>query len=561
MSGDGEPRKLITSIRIFRFEPTSGSRLYAKHMNHLNENTPAHDTGTAQWAPFIFINCPNRDRDGFLGAPTGLFYAVGPLVESIRSREIDCPPLSLANFFDPVAISTSESDLASLILQIKPVLVGFSQTSESHHIALQLARVVRHYCGNEALIVFGGPHEDEVSFNPSSPDHTLARFPDLVDVVVSGDGEYALKQIADLALREQHGDRLDILSTIVQSKETFRKTEGRGSVFVSVDGKVVGMPLSGKAVDLNGLPTLHYDLIEPRHFFDYRIFRRNDGEIKKCVQLMTHRGCRSACVYCTERGSFSGKSVEKTIEEILELRVRHGIEAVFFDDSTFNEENGFVESFCRSLIDLGLTDWLEWGCLTRFDSIDPNILSLMSEAGCTYCYFGLEMFDSATLRSIGKATTEAAIDSAMEMLLSAKLRVGVSVLFGIGESWNAVDKTIDFVNNWIEAGVIHVVSLSANCFHPNSAQTRRLGRSKAFDYSRRPPHFGAPWNCFEEGMWYHPEAFDEQYAWRVLEAFYQGLCKPDVLVRCDAIERALSRRQLSKLPAALLAVAPSMLSK
>lgn len=46
-------------------------------------------------APFLFINSPTLDNAGFLGAPTGLFYAVSPLVESIKNGHLDFPPCRL----------------------------------------------------------------------------------------------------------------------------------------------------------------------------------------------------------------------------------------------------------------------------------------------------------------------------------------------------------------------------------------------------------------------------------------------------------------------------------
>lgn len=497
-------------------------------------------------APLLFINSPTLDNAGFLGAPTGLFYAVGPLVESVRNGHLNFPELSHHNFYDPYEVNHLNTGLIEKIGKIKPRIVGISQTSESHHIALEIARTIRAICGKDTLIIFGGPHEDEISFTLSSKQHTLSRFPELVDVVVSGDGEYALLRLIELVYPQLNQGRLAMLAAIELGKDVFRETEGRGSVFIKSENEITQLPLSGNPVNLNGLPALHYHLMEPRHLYNYDVFVTTEGRIKRCAQLMTHRGCRSACIYCTERGSFSGKTSQKIIEEISELKRSQDIEAIFFDDSTFNEDNNFVSEFCSELIRLKINDWLEWGCLTRFDSVNETILKLMRQAGCSYCYFGLEMYDSATLRKIGKATSEETIGKAIEMLHKEGMRVGVSLLFGIGETWDAVQKTTDFVRKWVKEGVIQVVSISANCYHPNSALTRRDSASSWIDYSVPPPNTGHPWDCFEEGMWYHPESFNEEYAWKVVREISSKLPAP-VLVRNKIIQCAVSRAQICSL--------------
>lgn len=490
--------------------------------------------------PLLFINCPSADTQGFLGAPTGLYYAVGPLVEAIRKRELRLPEISRSNFYDPQSAYELEKELTSKLLDLRPAIVGISQTSEAHHIALRMATIIRAVCQDRALIVFGGPHEDEVSFRAKSLQHTLAKFPDLVDVVVSGDGEYALLQIVKVLSTNLGAPNSQKIRALLDRADEFRAVEGRGAIFVKTNAEVCELSLSGEPVKLDHLPTLHYELMERRHLYNYDVFKRPNGTIKKCAQLMSHRGCRSACVYCTERGSFSGKSVEKLISEIRVLRETQNIEAVFFDDSTFNEDNDFVRKFCESIIAEKIHLWLEWGCLTRFDSINPDVLRVMKEAGCTYCYFGLEQYDTATLRNIGKATSESTILTALREMEKAEIRVGVSLLFGIGESWEVAQKTLSFVREWVERGTIAVVSISANCYHPNSAMTRRDKVMGRIDYGGEPPHAGHPWNCFEEGMWFHPDSFTEDYAWQVVKLVRASL-NPTVLVRQKLIDCALGR--------------------
>src|ERR1051326_3318027 len=129
----------------------------------------------SELAPLLFINAPSLDTAGFLGAPTGLYYAVGPLVERINSGGLSLPRLQPVNFYDPRLVDRLEDDLVQRLISLKPWLVGISQTSEAHHIALKMAEIVRRTSGKDTTIVFGGPHEDEVSFSPRSEERRVGK--------------------------------------------------------------------------------------------------------------------------------------------------------------------------------------------------------------------------------------------------------------------------------------------------------------------------------------------------------------------------------------------------
>lgn len=57
-----------------------------------------------------------------------------------------------------------------------------------------------------------------------------------------------------------------------------------------------------------------------------------------------------------------------------------------------------------------------------------------------------------------------------------------------------------------------------------------------------PPNIGHPWDCFEEGMWYHPESFTEDYAWKIVYKISDNL-PPHVLVRNKIIQCATNKKR------------------
>ena len=63
-----------------------------------------------------------------------------------------------------------------------------------------------------------------------------------------------------------------------------------------------------------------------------------------------------------------------------------------------------------------------------------NALAAMKKAGCSYIYLGLEQFDDEVLRKVGKRISTNQIVDTLTNCHKMGIRVGVSALFGIGES-------------------------------------------------------------------------------------------------------------------------------
>ena len=81
--------------------------------------------------------------------------------------------------------------------------------------------------------------------------------------------------------------------------------------------------------------------------------------------------------------------------------------------------------------------------------------------------------------------------------------------------------------------------MSANCYHPGSVASNCCDDEREFDYDKEPPHKGTPWTCFEEGLWYHPKDFDEDYADFIVDLASRNI-PPNALVRKAKIREAIS---------------------
>jgi hypothetical protein len=326
-----------------------------------------------------------------------------------------------------------------------------------------------------------------------------------------------------------------------------RSLEGRGWLDMAAPGgNVTRFQSSGGRLKLDRLPPLNRSFVPERHWRDYEIFRHPDGSVKRTAQVMTHRGCKGRCAYCSERVAFGERGVDRILHEIAVMRSSFGIEAIFFDDSTFSDFG------CMNALLSGLkTLELEWGCLCRFDSLSSGMIERMRRAGCSYIYFGLEQFDDEVLRQVRKGIPCSKVVDVLGVCSNLGIRVGLSCLFGIGETRTVAQRTLEQVGRWVSDGSVVLVSLSSMCVHPLSA----LSQGQSCDYDRFPPHWGYPWHCFEEGLWYHPSCLDEPAARWIVS-----------LVREAIPPRALVRRELilgSQHPSAFvkLSVSPGLAGK
>lgn len=121
------------------------------------------------------------------------------------------------------------------------------------------------------------------------------------------------------------------------------------------------------------------------------------------IGMITSRGCPGQCTFCFS-GMFGSKirfmSPRRVLEHILYLKANYGIKEISFYDDTFTANRKRVEDLCRSMIDEKID--ISWSCFARVDTVNPDILRLMKEAGCHQICYGFESADEDILKAINK---------------------------------------------------------------------------------------------------------------------------------------------------------------
>lgn len=463
--------------------------------------------------PVIFVMAPHVTHDtgaGFAGEPTSLMNATSVLnryVETDTFPALKTP--EVVSMHNPT--EWSPEFVANFIEEIKeeqPRVVGISNTSEGHYFALQIAKIVKMY-SPETMVVLGGAHEDGTSFasyfeesfatrHDLAPEqkerlkfaHTLSdeEARKSVDVVVAGDGQYALPEVLKLVGNSEGMTNQEIVEQMAAHPDLWRDIEGSGHVYVYDRQKedVVAMPLAGTPLDWNELP----------HMFRGQLAQENAAELfggKKMANVMTRPGCVNACDFCQESLSGDmyslgrGRAPENVMAELKELR-KQKYQAVFFDDSTFGQNPRQTSELLDQMIaerakSRGLK--LEWGCQSTFESIrSKQFLAKMKEAGCTYVYFGIEELGVQAGEG-AKAVDAKKAEQVLRWCQDLGIRTGLSLQFGLGEDGSA-EATVDYVAGLQEEGLVAdgCVALNVNTPYPGTKQWLEMAKEgKIPDFS------------------------------------------------------------------------------
>lgn len=126
----------------------------------------------------------------------------------------------------------------------------------------------------------------------------------------------------------------------------------------------------------------------------------------KVAAMIVSRGCPYHCIFChnTWRGiPFRFHSPERVISEMKALARDYGVGYIFFIDDNLFVNKSWLREVCQLMIKNKIN--IIWGCNTRVDNIDLEILQMVKSAGCRQLTFGFESGSQRILNILKKGTT------------------------------------------------------------------------------------------------------------------------------------------------------------
>lgn len=300
-------------------------------------------------------------------------------------------------------------------------VVGFRCYSRDHNYVKHHLKITRQIYP-EAVTLIGGPHPSAL------PEFVLDSMPDL-DFAWKAEAEEGLPSL--LSLIEEHGREIpddllhDIPGLVWRAKDRHATT--------------VNTPAFTKNLDQFGIPD--WELIKPETYPGF-IF-------DEYYPLLTTRGCPYPCIYCNTPG-LSGKklrhrNLDFVIEELRFLKNRYGIKRFSIVDDEFTLDMKYATGFCRRLIDSKLD--LRWDCPVgvRLDSLNPELLRVMEQAGCECIAVGIESGSDRIQKLIKKNVTVEKIREKAGMIADCS-RIKIIGYFMIGFPDETEEEILETIN-------------------------------------------------------------------------------------------------------------------
>ena len=320
----------------------------------------------------------------------------------VRYRQVDRCSLDEAAFLEEIE-------------RFAPGLIGFSVMTDEWFYVARLAAEIR--ARLDVPIVCGGAHAT------MAPEAVLSE--PSIDIVCRGEGEQAVLDLCDcLENGRDYGDTANLC--------------------VRRGDEVVMNPVRPLVDDLDSLPFMDTTLL------DFQSLIRDNGSV---VRLMAGRGCPFDCTYCVNRGlhalyrgkgnAYRRRSPGNVIAELRQLIERYeSIHGVGFGDDTFWLDKDWLKAFCALYTrEIGLP----FGFMMRAEYIDREFLRLVSDAGATWIYVGVECGNETLRREVlGRDMSDRQIVDAFRMMDDFRIKTTSLNMVGLPfETPATIEETLD----------------------------------------------------------------------------------------------------------------------
>ncbi len=305
------------------------------------------------------------------------------------------------------------TEIGHTIGYFAPDVVGITAASVKFASAAAIAAISKTLFP-ETPVILGGAHATNCAREVLSKEH--------VDIVVHGEGEETVVELIEAL--GGHRDLRDVA----------------GISFRNGDGSIVHNRNRGLIDDLDALP-----FPAREHLLDGEKL-----ESESMGNMITSRGCPFSCAYCAAHTIWTRKvryrSVENIVEEIKLIRKKFGTLQFTFWDDCFTLKKSRVLHLCEMLRGEGLD--IGWGCNTRFDLLDEELIREMKDAGCNNIEVGVESGSPRILEKVKKGESVEKMQHVASLL--NRNRLYWSAFFMIGfpdEDTSDIAKTLDLMND------------------------------------------------------------------------------------------------------------------
>lgn len=254
---------------------------------------------------------------------------------------------------DSSAMQLSTTEVVSKIIEMKPKVVGITIMSVNLPSSYQLISELKNQ-QEEFTIVAGGAH---INAAPES--------------IIEMNIEYGMHGECDYVF-------LEFMKTIIRGEIP----NPMGGLIINRSGELI-IREPALVADLDQLPIPAYDLLSLDLYY-------SPSTGRKAISYIMSRGCPYNCIFCSklQKKKYRHLTPEKIVSDIEYIINKYNIGWIEFVDEIFTLKREHIEDLCNLILLKGLK--FEWGCGTRVDRLDEDLIKLMKLAGCRKIGFGVE---------------------------------------------------------------------------------------------------------------------------------------------------------------------------
>lgn len=337
----------------------------------------------------------NRDQTGSFGSYMKSGGLVGKLIGSLKKTGNVIPNLSLAYLR---AIALKEGHQATVYEGMPQGEEWVLIATSMHHFALEreLAEQIRQAYPQSKIGFIN-------AFATTNPEE----FEDIADFIILGEPEWAFWQHCRGEL----------------------ELEGRVESEMRQDLDELPFPAWSK----EGLSQYGYFPALPRRPF---------------LTIQGSRGCPYGCPFCPylvlQGVPLRRRKNEKVLEELQYLKAEFGVKSVLFRDITFSYDLKGTKELLNLIAAADLD--IEFGCETRPDKIDDELIDLFKQARFKVVNLGIESPNGEILKASGRRSLKSdKIRSIVDRLEKAGVQVQAFYILGLDEDTpNSMAETLAY---------------------------------------------------------------------------------------------------------------------
>ncbi|UCG82084.1 MAG: cobalamin-dependent protein [Dehalococcoidia bacterium] len=341
--------------------------------------------------------------------PLGLSYVAGSLEHNRHEVQV----------LDLLVSKYSKEKITRKIEEFQPDIVGITSVTLNYPIASEILKYCKGINGDITTVI-GGPH---VTF---SAVETLTEAP-WIDVVVRGEGELTMLDIVKWKRPE------DIPGIACRTNGTITLTDERPLI-----------------ENLDELPP------PARHLFPLSRYHALDSH----YSLVTGRGCPFSCIFCVG-SKMGGRRVRyrdaKLVVDEIEEGLSRGFKDVNIENDHLTVNHNHLHAICDEIMRRGLK--FNWHAFSRVDTVNPEMMRRLKEAGCSYLCYGVESGNQHILDGVKKKITLQKVRDAVKIAKDAGIDVQAAFILGLpGESRETMMSTLEFAQQLDTFYGLHVLA-------------------------------------------------------------------------------------------------------